>query len=87
MKKQLTQYRIETETVEGPERIIEARDAYAALGIFLKRGANGLGKHWTLTRQPNGWIVCSNQATKTLEGTMYRMKEVGWNRHGTYNPR
>jgi hypothetical protein len=61
---------------------VEAVDAFAALGKFLKRGVNGLGKGWTLTRQPNGWIVASNQNDKVLGRTYHRLKEVDWTRGG-----
>jgi len=62
------------------EVTVEAVDAFAALGKHLKRGVNGLGKGWELTRQPNGWIVASNKNDKVLGRTYHRLKEVDWSR-------
>lgn len=73
-----TAYRIQVSKDE--EVIVEAQTAFAALGIHRKRGPNGLGKDWKLTRQPDGWIVASNGAQKTLEGNYHRLKEVNWTR-------
>jgi hypothetical protein len=61
---------------------IEGVDAFAVLGKFLKRGVNGLGKSWTLTRQPDGWIVAVNASGRTLERAYVRLKEVDWSRNG-----
>jgi hypothetical protein len=60
------------------EVLVEGVDAFAALGKHRKRGVNGLGKGWTLTRQPDGWIVAVNSSQKVLEGGYHRMKEVDW---------
>jgi len=60
------------------EVIVEAYDAFAALGKHRGRGVNGLGKGWTLTRQPSGWIVAANSDQKVLERGYHRMKEVDW---------
>jgi hypothetical protein len=62
------------------EVTVEADDVFAALGKYLKRGVNGLGKGWELTRQPNGWIVASNKNDKVLGRTYHRLKEVDWAR-------
>ena len=70
---------------KGVEHIVEGRCATEALGIFLKRGRFGLGKGWVLTRQSNGWLVCSNKADKTLGRTMHKLREVGWSRFETYS--
>jgi hypothetical protein len=84
-KMQLKQYRVQqtgldpkTGKPRAPEVIVEAYDAFAALGKYRGRGVNGLGKGWTLTRQPDGWIVCANSDQKVLERALHRMKEVGW---------
>ena len=61
---------------------VEAQDAFAALGKHRKRGVNGLGQGWQLTRQPDGWIVAVNRSQKVLEGGYHRLKEVDWSRNG-----
>ena len=76
----LTAFRIQTSN--DKEVVIEATDAFAALGKHRKRGVNGLGKNWTLTRQPDGWIVAVNSAGRTLERGYHRLKEVNWTRNG-----
>lgn len=63
------------------EVTVEAADAVTALSKYLKRGVNGLGKGWTFTRQPNGWIVASNKNDKVLGRTYHRLKEVDWSRN------
>ena len=73
-----TQYRIQQKS--GEDAIVEARSPFEALGIHRKRGANGLGRSWRLTRQPDGWIVASNTAERSIERNHYRLKEVGWHR-------
>ena len=75
------QYRILT---NSNEVIIEATDAFAALGKHRKRGVNGLGKGWTMTRQPDGWIVAVNTDQKVLEGGYHKLKEVDWSRNGDH---
>jgi hypothetical protein len=77
MKTVMKKYEIET---QNGSVYITAADPFVALGIFRKRGANGLGKGWSLTRQPNGWIVATNRANRTLERQSHRLKEVGWKR-------
>jgi len=64
----------------GKENLIEASTPAEALGLFLKRGRFGLGNTWVLTRQPNGWIVASNKADKTLARTYHKLREQEWNR-------
>ena len=67
---------------ERPTEVyVEAADAFVALSKYLKRGVNGLGKGWELTRQPNGWIVASNKNDKVLGRTYHRLKEVDWSRN------
>lgn len=70
-----TAYRIQT---QKGEVIVEGRTAFEALGIHRKRGPRGLGKGWTLTRQPDGWIVAVNSNQRVLEGGYHRLKEVNW---------
>lgn len=65
------------------EVTVEAADAFVALSKFLKRGVNGLGKGWQLTRQPDGWIVASNKNDRVLGRTYHRLKEVDWSRNGS----
>lgn len=69
-----------TGAVRPTEVTVEAVDAFAALGKHLKRGVNGLGKGWELTRQPNGWIVASNKNDKVLGRTYHRLREETWSR-------
>jgi len=64
----------------GAESIVAARTAAEALGIFLKRGRYGLGAGWTLTRQPDGWIVASNKTGRTLERTYHKLREEDYSR-------
>jgi hypothetical protein len=59
----------------GNEVIVPARTASEALGIFLKRGRFGLGASWMFTRGPDGWILASNKAAKTLERTYHKLRE------------
>ena len=68
----------------GKECIVEGRCPTEALGIFLKRGRFGLGAGWTLTRQPNGWIVASNRNDKTLQRTYHKLREVDYSRNVQY---
>jgi hypothetical protein len=68
---------------QSTEIEITAGDAFSALGKFLKRGVNGLGKGWTLTRQSDGWIVAVNTNHRTLERIYHRFKEVDWDRKQT----
>jgi hypothetical protein len=70
----------------GNEVIVPARTASEALGIFLKRGRFGLGAGWTLTRQPDGWIVASNKTGRTLERTYHKLREADYSRaHKRYS--
>jgi hypothetical protein len=70
----------------GAESIVAARTAAEALGIFLKRGRYGLGAGWTLTRQPDGWIVASNKTGRTLERTYHKLREEDYSRsHKRYS--
>ena len=66
------------------ERKIQASSPFSALGIFTRRGANGLGSAWQLTRQSDGWIVCSNKNNKTIGGGYIKMKETNWDRNARY---
>ena len=66
--------------VNGQEHIVWARTPIEALGIFLRRGRNGLGAAWALTRQPTGWIVAVNTSGRTLERKMYRLREKNYTR-------
>jgi len=71
---------------KGDEVIVSARTAAEALGIFLKRGRFGLGAGWILTRQPDGWILASNKAGKTLERTYHKLREQDYTRtHKRYS--
>ena len=80
----MTQYRIQQ--LDGSDVIIEAKTPFAALGIHRKRGAEGLGRLWQMTRQPDGWIVASNAGLPHNERTHYRLKEVDWKRGVRYTP-
>jgi len=64
--------------VNGKEHIVKARSANEALGIFLKRGRYGLGAKWSLTRQPDGWIVAIDTAGRTLERRSYKLREKNY---------
>jgi hypothetical protein len=66
--------------VNGTEHNISARTPSEALGIFLKRGRFGIGKAWSFTRQPTGWIVAVDTAARTLERRMYRLREKNYTR-------
>lgn len=61
---------------------VKGENAFVALGKHRGRGANGLGKGWQLTRQPDGWIVAVNRNQRTLAGGYYCLKEVDWTRKG-----
>lgn len=64
--------------VNGVERTVAGRSPAEALGVFLKRGRFGLGKNWTLTRQPDGWIVAVNTAGRNLERTQWKLREENY---------
>lgn len=66
--------------VNGKEHVVSARTAAEALGVFLKRGRFGLGKAWSFTRQPTGWIVAVDTASRTLERRMFRLREKNYTR-------
>ena len=80
----MTQYRIQLK--DGSEAIVEAQSPFEALGIHRKRGPQGLGRAWQMTRQPDGWIVASNSSEKSMERNHYRLKEVNWKRGVRYFP-
>ena len=80
----MTQYRIQLK--DGSEAIVEARSPFEALGIHRKRGPQGLGRAWQLTRQPNGWILASNSSQKSMEREHYILREVDWKRGVRYFP-
>lgn len=67
----------------GKEKTISALSASQAVAIHTKRGNAGLGRGWTLTRQPNGWIVATNSDRRTLDRPYVRLKEVNWSRKGS----
>jgi len=62
-------------TKNGGETVVLARTPGEALGIHLKRGRFGIGAAWTFTRQPDGWIVCTNTGMKNLERTYHKLRE------------
>lgn len=67
------EYVVKTKT--GGEVTVLARTPAEALGIFTKRGRFGIGAAWTFTRQPDGWIVCSNTGMKNLERIYHKLRE------------
>ena len=64
--------------INGSENTVSARSANEALGIFLKRGRYGLGAKWSLTRQPDGWIVAVDTGARTLERRMWKLREANY---------
>lgn len=64
----------------GIERTVAGRTPHEALGVFLKRGRYGLGKNWSMTRQPNGWIVATNTGGRTLERQQWKLREKNYSR-------
>jgi hypothetical protein len=45
---------------------------------------HAVGKNWSFTRQPNGWVVCSPSANKQLERTFFKIREANWSRGERY---
>lgn len=64
----------------GSDRIVSGRTPTEALGISLRRGRYGLGKSWTLTRQPDGWILAIDKAGKTLDRRTVKLREKNYTR-------
>jgi hypothetical protein len=64
--------------INGKEHIVWARSPHEALGIFLRRGRNGLGAAWRLSRGSDGWIVAVNTSGRTLERKMHKLREKNY---------